>query len=183
MAVTGINSEDTLVQRTFANHLEHVLGWENVYAFNEETFGAAGTLGRRSEQNVVLGRDLREALERLNPDLPPSAWQQAIDRVTRVDFARSVVQHNREFYDFLRGGVPVEWRDGKVRQGQRSYPAYDGKEYDVNLTGTCLTRCHGGDHEKFCDRCHSFAGVPTIDCWGCHAAPPTPAVTLTGGKR
>lgn len=77
----------------------------------------------------------------------------------------------------------MEWRDGKIRQGQRSYPAYDGKEYDVNLTGTCLTRCHGGDHEKFCDRCHSFAGVPTTDCWGCHAAPPTPAVTLTGGKR
>ncbi len=32
MAVTGINSEDRLVQETFADHLETVLGWESVYA-------------------------------------------------------------------------------------------------------------------------------------------------------
>jgi len=28
-----------------------------------------------------------------------------------VDFARSLIQHNREFCDFIRNGVPVEWRD------------------------------------------------------------------------
>ena len=33
MAITDINSEDRLVQRTFAEHLEKVLGWENVYAY------------------------------------------------------------------------------------------------------------------------------------------------------
>jgi len=35
-----------------------------------------------------------------------------------VDFARSLVQHNREFYGFIRGGVPVEWRDptGETRR-------------------------------------------------------------------
>jgi type I restriction enzyme, R subunit len=31
--------------------------------------------------------------------------------LTRVDFARSLIQHNREYYGFIRGGVPVEWRD------------------------------------------------------------------------
>ena len=30
--------------------------------------------------------------------------------MTRVDFARSLVQQNREFYGFIRNGVPVEWR-------------------------------------------------------------------------
>ena len=28
-----------------------------------------------------------------------------------MDFARSLIQHNKEFYDFIRNGVPVEWRD------------------------------------------------------------------------
>ena len=40
MPITDINSEDRLVQRTFAEHLERVLGWESVYAYNtplEET--------------------------------------------------------------------------------------------------------------------------------------------------
>ena len=46
MAVTGINSEDRLVQATFAEHLQEVLGWESVYAWNDETFGPDGTLGR-----------------------------------------------------------------------------------------------------------------------------------------
>jgi type I restriction enzyme R subunit len=111
MALTDINSEDRLVQQTFAEHLEHKLGWESIYAWNTETFGPAGTLGRASEREAVLVRDLRAALERLNPDIPASAREQAIEKLTHIDFARSLIQHNKEFYGFIRGGVPVEWRD------------------------------------------------------------------------
>jgi type I restriction enzyme R subunit len=109
--ITDINSEDRLVQQTLAKHLENVLGWESIYAHNTETFGPSGTLGRLSDREVVLVRDLRAALERLNPDLPAEAREQAVERLTRIDFARSRVQHNREFDDFIRTGVPVQWRD------------------------------------------------------------------------
>ena len=51
--ITDINSEDRLVQATFAEHLETVLGWDSVYAYNTETFGSNGTLGRASEREVV----------------------------------------------------------------------------------------------------------------------------------
>jgi type I restriction enzyme, R subunit len=68
-------------------------------------------LGRGSERDVVLVRDLRAALARLNPDLPESAREQAIEKLTRVDFARSLIQHNREYYGFIRDGIPVERRD------------------------------------------------------------------------
>ena len=70
MAYTDINSEDRLVQATFAEHLEKVLGWDSVYAWNQETFGPDSTLGRASERDVVLVRDLRSALTKLNPLLP-----------------------------------------------------------------------------------------------------------------
>ena len=109
--ITDINSEDRLVQQAFADHLRDQLGWESVYAYNAETFGLQGTLGRASERDVVLVRDLRAALARLNPDLPESAREQAIEKITQIDFARSLIQHNRECYGFVRGGVPVEWRD------------------------------------------------------------------------
>jgi L-iditol 2-dehydrogenase len=56
---------------------------------------------------VVLTRDLRAALARLNRDLPEAARELAAERLTRVDFARSLVQHNREIYGFIRGGVPA----------------------------------------------------------------------------
>jgi len=118
--ITDINSEDRLVQQTFAEHLEKVLRWESVYAYNAETFGPAGTLGRASEREVVLVRDLRAALAQLNSDIPESAREQAIEKLTRTDFARSLIQHNHEFYGFIRGGVPVEWRDasGETRHAR-----------------------------------------------------------------
>ena len=46
MAYTDINTEDRLVQATFAEYLNKTLGWESVYAWNDETFGTNGTLGR-----------------------------------------------------------------------------------------------------------------------------------------
>jgi type I restriction enzyme, R subunit len=109
--ITSINSEDRLIQKTFADYLETELGWDNVYGFNTETFGPHGTLGRSSEREVVLQRDLRERLGLLNADLPAGAVEQAIEKLTRFDFSRSLLQHNRERYRFIRDGVPVEWRD------------------------------------------------------------------------
>ena len=115
MAVTPINSEDRLVQATFAEHLEKVLGWKNVYAWNTETFGSDGSLGRTDAKQAVLTRDLRAALERLNPALPASAIDDAVRDLTVYDVSRSTVQHNRDFYRLLRGGVPVEYRDAQGR--------------------------------------------------------------------
>lgn len=111
MAVTGINNEDRLVQSTFSDHLKNALGWETIYTYNNETFGSDGTLGRKSDQDVVLVRDLRTALAKLNPELPPAAIDQAINTITSNDLARSLNQHNRDFYRFIRDGIPVEWKD------------------------------------------------------------------------
>jgi len=111
MAYTDINTEDRLVQKTFADHLEHKLGWENVYAWNEETFGAAGTLTRTSERDVLLGGHLRDAIRRLNSDLPDKAVEEAVLNLTQFDFSRSTVQHNRDFYRLVRDGVPVSYLD------------------------------------------------------------------------
>ena len=132
--ITDINSEDRLVQQTFADHLRDRLGWESVYAYNAETFGPHGTLGRASEREAVLVRDLRAALTRLNGDISAAAREQAIEKLTHTDFARSLLQHNREFYGFIRDGVPVEWRDEKgekhhararVNQGEPGSPVID----------------------------------------------------------
>jgi hypothetical protein len=41
MALNDVNSEDRLVQRTFAEHTEKALGWENAYAWNAETLATS----------------------------------------------------------------------------------------------------------------------------------------------
>jgi hypothetical protein len=59
-------------------------------------------------------------------------------------------------------------RESVVREGNRSYKATDGKVYKISLTGTCL-ECHS-NKDKFCDRCHDYAGAKPA-CWNCHIIP------------
>jgi len=41
-------TEDTLVQQTTADYFETNLGWESIYAYNNEDFGPDSLLGRVS---------------------------------------------------------------------------------------------------------------------------------------
>lgn len=120
MAYTDINSEDRLVQKTFADHLEKTLGWDSVYAWNHESFGPDGTLGRASERDAVLVRDLRAALTKFNPELPAAAIDEAVEKLCHHDYSRSLLQHNQAFYKLIRDGVPVSYHDaqGALRHAQ-----------------------------------------------------------------
>lgn len=104
-------SEDRLVQQTVANYFHDKLGWESVYAFNEEVLGVDGTLGRVSEREMVLVRYLRQALEKLNRDFPPDAYESAVKQIIETSVTKSLIQTNREKYDLFKNGVPVSFRD------------------------------------------------------------------------
>ena len=80
MTPTGY-SEDALVEQP-AIALLAELGWETVNAFGEFDHGAS-TLGRETRAEVILTARLRQALQRLNPDSPPEAINQAIEELTR----------------------------------------------------------------------------------------------------
>jgi type I restriction enzyme, R subunit len=101
-------TEDILVQQTTAAYLHEELGWDSVYAFNTETFGADGMLGRSDEREVVLTRDLRAALQRLNPGLPEGAYEQAVRQVVEYSRAQSTLQINKEKYGLIKNGVSVD---------------------------------------------------------------------------
>ncbi len=63
-------TEDTLVRQTTAEYLEQQLGWDSVYAYNNEDLGPDSLLGRSSDREVVLTRPLRVKLMALNPGVP-----------------------------------------------------------------------------------------------------------------
>ena len=72
----------------------------------------------RSDPNyrdVVLEGRLRQALVRLNPDLPAEALEDAYRKLTRTD-AASLVERNRAVHRMLVDGVTVEYRrkDGSI---------------------------------------------------------------------
>jgi type I restriction enzyme, R subunit len=104
-------NEDTLVQETTADYLRDELAWESVFAHNTEVLGKEGTLGRKDETEIVLTRYLGEALLKLNPGLPESAYQAAMREITQATVSQSLLLTNRERYEKLRDGVVVDYRD------------------------------------------------------------------------
>lgn len=71
---------------------------------------------RQSFGDVVLVRRLREAIDRLNPDIPTEAREEAFRKVLRPE-SPSLIGNNRTFHWMLRDGVEVEYRmaDGTIR--------------------------------------------------------------------
>ena len=132
MSLTDINSEDRLVQQTFADHLEKELRWENVYAWNRETFGPGGTLGRHSDQDVILRGHLSDAIRSMRPDLPEQVVAEAVATLSQYDFSRSSTQHNRAFYKMIRDGVPVTYRDDKGQQQKIRVQVINFREPEKN---------------------------------------------------
>jgi type I restriction enzyme R subunit len=110
-------NEDTLVNQPTAKYLESALNWdESVYAFNTETLGPDGTLGRTSEEEVVLTRYLRPKLEKFNPGLPSEVYDDAIKQLTTYSASKSPLQINREMHDLIRDGVPVIYQTPEGEQ-------------------------------------------------------------------
>jgi type I restriction enzyme, R subunit len=104
-------TEDTLVQQTTAEYLERQLGWQSVYAYNNEDYGPGSLLGRSSDREVVLTRPLREKLVSLNPGLPDAAYDDAVRQITATVASQTLVATNREKYARLRDGVQVTFRN------------------------------------------------------------------------
>jgi len=70
---------------------------------------------RTSWDDVLLDGRLRDAIARINPDLPSGVADQAVARVRRAE-SQSPMAENERLHRLLVGGVPVEHRvDGAVR--------------------------------------------------------------------
>lgn len=111
-------SEDRLIQQPTAELLEKELGWASVLAFDGETFGTNGSLGRNNTTETVLQADLSAALRRLNPNLPETAYAQALQIALAEDASKTLLQLNEEKYRLLRDGILLErvvHPDGRVR--------------------------------------------------------------------
>ena len=100
-------SEDKLVQESTADFLEKELGWKSIYAFDQETLGVNGTLGRTNYHEVLLTRHLSQALKRLNPWLTDKQLQECLERMTEHMSSQTLMQINEQKYQLIRDGIPV----------------------------------------------------------------------------
>ncbi|MDF1591565.1 MAG: type I restriction endonuclease subunit R [Desulfobacterales bacterium] len=121
----ALYTEDTLVQQTTAEYLEHQLGWESVYAYNTETFGPEGTLGRGDDREVVLTRYLYLKLMEFNPGLPDDAYQEAVRQITSITAAQTLLTTNREKHELIKDGIQVTFRNDKGERVRQRLKVFD----------------------------------------------------------
>jgi len=91
------------------------LGWEIRYGPAIAVGEPGAERSDPSSRDVILEGRLRQALARLNPELPAEAQEDALRKLTRLD-APSLLERNRAAHRMLVNGVTVEYRrsDGSI---------------------------------------------------------------------
>lgn len=111
--MSGSYSEDQLIEQTSLHIFKEMLNWQTVVAYDKEDFGPESLLGRNSRKDILLHRYLNKWLRKLNPDLPDSAYQAAIQKLEEYTTSKGIADINYEKYGLLRDGIPVDYRNNK----------------------------------------------------------------------
>lgn len=102
-------TEDGLIEQPAINLFSNI-GWQTLDCYSE-VFGEEGTLGRENRSEVILVRELRAALIKINPDCTTNEITLAIDDITRERSVMSAMAANEQCYKLLREGVKVKADD------------------------------------------------------------------------
>ncbi len=124
-------SEDGLIEQATQDVLEE-LDWKVVTAWQNESFGEDGLLGRDNKSEVILSRYLMQALEKLNPNLPKTAYEQAVEQISQKVADKTLGRINKEKNDLLKNGVPVSFTNDKGQLVKKKLKVFNFKEYVDN---------------------------------------------------
>lgn len=124
-------SEDGLIEQATHDVLEE-LGWQVVTAWQNESFGEGGLLGRDNKSEVILSRYLIQALEKLNPNLPKTAYEQAVEQISQKVADKTLGRINKEKNDLLKNGVPVSYTNDKGELIKKKLKVFNFNNYSDN---------------------------------------------------
>ena len=112
-------------------------------------------------RDVVLEWRLREALVRLNPDLPQEALDDAFRKIVRADGA-SLIERNRAVHRMLVDGVTVEYRraDGSIAGAQARVIDFDDPDNNDWLAVNQFTVVGPQGHNRRADIVIFVNGLP-----------------------
>lgn len=125
-------SENILVQESSGNLLHDELGWNVIYAYNTETLGKNGTLGRESYKEILLTRSFQSALKRLNPWINQSQILEAQSTFETHLSTSSLLQINEEKYKLIKDGIDVTVRKIDGQTEKRKVTLIDFKNVNNN---------------------------------------------------
>ena len=156
-------SENTLVQESAGELLHDELGWDVVFAYNQETLGENGTLGRKSYNEVLLTRHLVKALRRLNKWMSDAQIAEALQALDSRLSTETLLQTNEKFYRMIRDGVDVTVKTPDGLTETRKALLIDFNDASNNdFLAVKEMKIHGPHHRRRTDIVGFVNGIPLL---------------------
>ena len=156
-------SENVLVQNSAGQLLQDDLGWEVVYAYNQEVLGEDGTLGRKSYKEILLTRYLRQAMLELNDWLTEELCDTAVKTLIAYTTADTLMQTNQKKYAMLRDGVPVAFKKPNGETDDRLVKVFNFDQPEQNhFLAVKEMKIHGDLYRRRTDIVGFVNGIPLL---------------------
>ena len=121
------NIEQAMVQR-----LQHLYGYDVLDCYTADAADLNDGSGRADKRDVILRDRLKAAAVRLNPEIPETAIDDALDQVCDRRQAMAMMVANRELDSLIRDGVRVELKDGEGRNRKERVKLIDFEASENN---------------------------------------------------
>ena len=108
MAKNFISEDD--IEQGLIQRLQHLCGFNALNCHTAQPDDLNDGSGRADKREVILAGRLRAAVERLNPQAPAHAVDQAMAQLLMPRTAMSLAAANREMDGLIRDGVPVTYK-------------------------------------------------------------------------
>ena len=156
-------SENILVQESAGNLMRDELGWEVVFAYNQEVLGTDGTIGRRSYRDVVLTRYFIAALRRLNPWISEKQIDEALTQFLSYSTTNTLMQINEAKFEMIRDGIKVTDARPGSEDGTITARLIDFDNPDNNhFLAVKEMKIHGSYYRRRTDIVGFVNGIPLL---------------------
>ena len=124
-------SEDQ-IEKAFLKRLHRQFDFELLNCHTSDPEDLNDGSNRRDKRDVIFGDRLRAAALRLNPGIPETAVDQALERLMDKRPAMSPIAANREIDSLIRDGIPVEFENAAGRKEQAQVQVIDFNRPEKN---------------------------------------------------
>jgi len=156
-------SENDLVQDSAAALMHDELGWDVVFAYNQEVLGENGTLGRKDYHEIVLWRYFDKALKKLNPWINDTQITEAHQTLSSYLSSASLLQINEEKYFMIRDGIPVTVMKPNGKTEEKKAIVIDFNDPDNNhFLAVKELKIHGDLYRRRTDIVGFVNGLPLL---------------------
>lgn len=124
-------SEDR-IEKTIVGLLTEKFRWRHVNCYTAQPEDLNDQSNRASKSEVIFLDILNERVKTLNRGIPQSALDDAVARLTARRYSMSQILANKEVYELIRDGIPVEYENAKGKKERARVKVIDFNDQTKN---------------------------------------------------